>query len=291
MRYTPLLQVFIILAGLANVAHASLQPTQPKARTSYEVVNSAKGQATLERVRQRFEQVGVDFPPSELTLLATKNTRNLEVWAKTTSGQQKYIHSYRVLGASGGPGPKLKRGDKQVPEGLYRITRLNPNSAYHLSLKINYPNQFDRQMARRDQRYDLGSDIFIHGSHVSRGCLAIGNTAIEELFVTVHAMNNNPVQVLIAPHDPRQVPLVAEANQPSWTANLYRQLNQAFDDFYYLKAGLAEPASTQASEDKPATPVVLSSLPLSQSVKLSDSRYYPVKPKPITDFAINRTAP
>lgn len=91
-----------------------------------------------------------------------------------------------MLAASGGPGPKLREGDLQVPEGVYRLTAFNPNSSYHLSLRVDYPNAEDRAaedraVARSDRRTSLGGDIFIHGKAVSIGCLAIGDPGIEEL--------------------------------------------------------------------------------------------------------------
>ena len=74
-------------------------------------------------------------------------------------------------------------GDKQVPEGFYRIELLNPNSRYHLSLRVNYPNADDIERAREDRRdlLNLGGDIMIHGGAESIGCIAIGNPAIEHL--------------------------------------------------------------------------------------------------------------
>jgi murein L,D-transpeptidase YafK len=60
------------------------------------------------------------------------------------------IHRYPLLAASGVAGPKLRQGDKQVPEGVYGISFLNPNSRYDVSLRVNYPNAFDRQMAAKD---------------------------------------------------------------------------------------------------------------------------------------------
>jgi L,D-transpeptidase catalytic domain len=95
------------------------------------------------------------------------------VWVET-SGQVVFIHSYSVLVASGHNGPKLREGDRQVPEGFYRITSLNPNSSYHLSIKLNYPNAFDQQHADEEGRDRLGGDIFIHGKAASIGCLAMG---------------------------------------------------------------------------------------------------------------------
>jgi murein L,D-transpeptidase YafK len=80
--------------------------------------------------------------------------------------------------ASGKAGPKLREGDGQVPEGIYRIDGLNPNSSYHLSLKLNYPNDFDLEQARTEGRTELGGDIFIHGKAVSIGKTRAGRVGI-----------------------------------------------------------------------------------------------------------------
>ena len=72
-----------------------------------------------------------------------------------------------------------------MPEGVYRIVALNPNSSYHLSMKLDYPTEFDLSKARAEGRTRPGSDIFIHGKAVSIGCVAVGDDAIEEIFVLV----------------------------------------------------------------------------------------------------------
>ena len=99
---------------------------------------------------------------------------------RTVRGSSSTATGCWLRGASG---PKIQRGDKQVPEGVYGISYLNPNSAYHLSLGVNYPNAFDREMAAKDGRKNLGGDIMIHGKNVSSGCLAVGDEPAEELFV------------------------------------------------------------------------------------------------------------
>jgi murein L,D-transpeptidase YafK len=120
----------------------------------------------------------------------------------------------------------LRQGDKQVPEGIYRIDGLNPNSHYHLSMKINYPNEFDLFHAWQEGRTKPGSDIFIHGSAVSIGCLAMGDEAIEELFVLAAQVGVENIKVVIAPRDPRLYPLEADANLPEWTTELYSVISR-----------------------------------------------------------------
>lgn len=124
------------------------------------------------RLEPHFQRAGVTYPPKELAILGFKNEKRVAIWARS-SGEWRFIRNYPVLAASGHAGPKLREGDRQVPEGVYRIAHLNPNSSYHLSMKVDYPNAFDQRMARRDGRTRLGGDIFIHGKAVSIGCLAM----------------------------------------------------------------------------------------------------------------------
>ena len=79
---------------------------------------------------------------------------------------------------SGSLGPKLAEGDHQAPEGFYYVARsgMNPNSRYHLSFDIGYPNTFDRAHRR------TGSLIMIHGNRVSIGCFAMTDVSIEEIY-------------------------------------------------------------------------------------------------------------
>jgi murein L,D-transpeptidase YafK len=140
------------------------------------------------------------------------------------------VRSWAVLAASGGAGPKLREGDRQVPEGVYRIDQLNPNSAYHLSLRIDYPNAVDRAQAARDGRQRLGGDIFIHGKDVSVGCLAIGDEAIEELFWLAATVGKDAFTVVIAPTDLRRSP-PPEPRGPAWVMDLYRDLQRELEKF------------------------------------------------------------
>jgi murein L,D-transpeptidase YafK len=151
------------------------------------------GPAARARVRPYIKRAGIFYPPDHLTLLVFKRERRLSVWVQQ-SGRWHYLRAYPILAASGTSGPKLREGDYQVPEGLYRIAWLNPNSSYHLSMRVDYPNAFDRLMAAREKRTRLGGDIMIHGNSVSIGCVAIGDPAIEELFTLVADTNPDRVR-------------------------------------------------------------------------------------------------
>ena len=195
------------------------------------------------RLRERFAAAGRAYPPKELALLAFKTERSLEVWAEGGAPPAK-VWTYPLLDSSP-PGPKLEQGDWQIPEGVYRVTWLNPKSDYHLSLALDYPNDFDRAKAAADKRTDLGGDIFIHGKDTSIGCLAIGDPAVEELFVLVARVGPANVRVLIAPDDLRSKPAPAPKVAVEWIDELYGVLRRELARY---------PASAApAPADAPAT--------------------------------------
>lgn len=161
------------------------------------------GPAARERMRPAFAQAGIAYPPQRVVLVGLKQERQLQLYAADADGAMRFIHSYPVLAASGDLGPKLREGDRQVPEGIYKIESLNPNSRYHLSLRVSYPNDEDRRIASEDGRDNLGGDIFIHGKAVSVGCLAMGDDVAEELFVLVADTGLDRTEVLLCPLDLR----------------------------------------------------------------------------------------
>lgn len=194
------------------------------ARRTVEDVLLDYQQKVISRLQPRFQFSNSSWPPQRVSLVVFKDTRVMEMWALDGSGW-RHIKDYRVKGMSGSRGPKLQEGDLQVPEGVYRIEKLNPNSNYHLSLKLNYPNRFDRQQAVRDGRDNLGGDIFIHGDRRSSGCLAMGNAAAEELFVLTAMIDPENISVLISPQDFRFRPLLpVPEGKPQWIANLNQQI-------------------------------------------------------------------
>lgn len=106
----------------------------------------------------------------------------LEVWL-AENGRYQLFKSYPICSYSGYLGPKLREGDWQSPEGFYSVTaeQLNPQSSYHLSFNIGYPNEYDRTLNRD------GGNIMVHGSCSSMGCFAMTDYRIEEIYLLVHA--------------------------------------------------------------------------------------------------------
>lgn len=199
--------------------------------------------AALSRLRQRFKSAGVAWPPSDVTLLAIKDEKILELHARNRSGPWRLVHRYRVEAASGGPGPKLREGDRQVPEGVYRVIFLNANSRYHVSVRLDYPNAFDLRMAAADGRDTLGGDIMIHGKAASIGCLAMGDPAAEELFVLAAGVSLLRIKVIIAPTDFRypSATTVMGGDLP-WVPALYSEVAREMSVFRGNVDGLVPPA-------------------------------------------------
>jgi len=105
----------------------------------------------------------------------------LEAFIQGDDGQFKLYKAWPICTYSGALGPKLKEGDGQSPEGFYFIKRssLNPNSSYHLSFNLGFPNAYDRAQGR------TGSFLMVHGNCVSIGCYAMGDENIEEIYALV----------------------------------------------------------------------------------------------------------
>ncbi len=136
---------------------------------------------TEDSLRKQFEAKGFKWPANYVYIRSFKYDAQLEVWVKNTSKEQyKLFKTYKVCMQSGTMGPKRLQGDYQVPEGFYYINEFNPNSNYHLSLGINYPNASDRILS---DSLRPGGDIYIHGSCVSVGCIPLTDDQIEELYI------------------------------------------------------------------------------------------------------------
>lgn len=183
------------------------------------------GLRTEPQLRKFFKNANVNYPPKEIALLAFKKEKNIELWAKDEENKWHFIHHYPLTASSGQLGPKLREHDRQIPEGIYRLTMFNPYSSMHLSMQINYPNQFDKEHASRDGRQRLGGDIFLHGKDLSVGCLAIGNHAIDQLFLLVRRVGLANTKVIIAPNDLRVgQPETDRLTQPKWIDELYQKI-------------------------------------------------------------------
>lgn len=119
-------------------------------------------------------------------IVVHKAQRRLELWR----GDQ-VLRTYRIGLGDAPVGHKRQQGDERTPEGDYVINGRNPNSRFHLSLRISYPDEVDRRSARA-RGVDPGGDIMIHGGSSSGwpydwtdGCIAVTDSEIEEIWSLV----------------------------------------------------------------------------------------------------------
>jgi murein L,D-transpeptidase YafK len=107
-----------------------------------------------------------------------KEEAELEVWKQDRSGRFALLKTYPICRWSGDLGPKVREGDRQAPEGFYNISpaQMNPQSAYYLSFNTGYPNAYDRSLGH------TGSELMVHGDCSSRGCYAMTDEQIAEIY-------------------------------------------------------------------------------------------------------------
>lgn len=181
--------------------------------------------AVRARLAAAFAHAAVTYPPQAITFVVFKDTRLLELYARSAADAPwVYVKTVPVLGMSGELGPKLREGDLQVPEGIYAAEFLNPNSRFHVAIRVSYPNALDRAMAAQEGRQHLGGDIMIHGTSHSIGCVAVGNAAAEELFVLAARVGKEHVRILISPTDFRIHAFESVPTRTAWVRALYMQL-------------------------------------------------------------------
>ena len=107
-----------------------------------------------------------------------KKEAELEVWKRGLDGQYAKLKTFPICRWSGQLGPKRREGDRQTPEGFYAISPglMNPNSSYYLSFDTGYPNAYDKAHG------GTGSYLMVHGSCSSRGCYAMTDEGISEIY-------------------------------------------------------------------------------------------------------------
>jgi murein L,D-transpeptidase YafK len=115
---------------------------------------------------------------------------------------ESVLRAYRIALGLNPAGHKQREGDGRTPEGVYRIDRRNPRSAYHLSLHISYPSVEDRALAE-EAGASPGGDIMIHGlpndgrpvdGDWTHGCIAISNAEMDDIWSLVP--DGTPIQIL-----------------------------------------------------------------------------------------------
>ena len=182
---------------------------QPKAQITAQITAQTSGANT--------EATAVNT--SELFIRIVKTTDDtdkgaLEMWRRGADQAFHLDKTWPICTWSGALGPKLREGDGQSPEGFYFVkpSALNPNSSYHLSFNLGFPNAYDRAHGR------TGSFLMVHGECVSIGCYAMTNDGIESIYADVEAAfagGQDFIRVHIFPFEMTAENLAAQAGNPN----------------------------------------------------------------------------
>ncbi len=230
--------LFLILLPLLLVAIAYAPQIRKHLSTNKGIVKIAKkrifnylnipliGTPDLKNLKKRLSQKGVKLG-DPIFMRIFKKESELELWIKKDN---RFIHftTYPICTWSGYLGPKQKQGDYQSPEGFYTVTksRLNPNSRYHRSFNLGYPNQFDKAHKR------TGDFLMVHGNCVSAGCYAMTDPVITEIWEIVTAALNRKQKrfhVHAFPFRMTEINLVLN-NDNQWLP-FWENLKQGYDVF------------------------------------------------------------
>lgn len=168
-----------------------------------------------------------------LYMTAYKAEGKLEVWLKTANQTHyKLFKTYDFCAHSGTLGPKVIEGDGQTPEGFYKINVFNPESSFHLSLGIDYPNKVDAMRTGKGNK--TGGDIYIHGNCVTVGCIPLTDEKIKEVYVlAVEARNGgqDEIPVTIFPFKMSNANLKKYSAQFPQQANFWQTLQKGYTVF------------------------------------------------------------
>lgn len=188
--------------------------------------SKAAGQATS--VETHENEVALT---SELFIRIIKTTSErdkgvLEIWKRGEDDRFHLDRTFDICTWSGSLGPKLQEGDGQSPEGFYFIkpSSLNPNSSYHLSFNLGFPNAYDRSHGR------TGSFLVVHGNCVSIGCYAMTDDGIEEIYADVEgafAGGQSVIRVHVFPFEMTEKALAAKRANPNYA--FWKNLKAGWD--------------------------------------------------------------
>nr|WP_321524460.1 murein L,D-transpeptidase family protein [uncultured Cohaesibacter sp.] len=162
-------KVALMAALMGSLALAGCNP---------ELIEDGKASQPIPiKLKHQIQKIG-STEKAPLYIRIFKEESVLEAWKQTKDGTYALLKTYPICAYSGKIGPKKKEGDRQAPEGFYDITpgQMNPNSSYYLSFNIGYPNKFDRSYGR------TGAHLMVHGSCSSRGCYAMEDEQIAEIY-------------------------------------------------------------------------------------------------------------
>jgi len=184
-------------------------------------------QPLSERMLSEIEKRNME-KDSPILVRIFKEESELEVWKEDRSGRFALLRTYPICRWSGDLGPKIREGDRQAPEGFYPITPglMNPSSNYYLAINTGFPNAFDRANGR------TGGFLMIHGDCSSRGCYAMTDEQIAEIYSLARESffgGQKSFQIQAFPF--RMTPLNMARHRNSPHMAFWKMLKQGYDHF------------------------------------------------------------
>jgi len=154
----------------------ALQWERAKRRGLWMLGQTLPGTPGLANLDDRLKAAGLSLG-QPILLRIFKREFELEIWMRKGERFQHFA-TYPICLWSGRLGPKLRQGDRQAPEGFYAVSSasLNPQSRWHRSFNLGFPNLLDRTHGR------TGSYLMVHGGCSSVGCYAMTNDVIDEIW-------------------------------------------------------------------------------------------------------------
>jgi murein L,D-transpeptidase YafK len=157
-----------------------------------------------------------------------KEESEMELWKQNRNGEFALLKTYPICRWSGDLGPKKKQGDRQAPEGFYTITpgQMNPASNYYLAFNTGFPNTYDRAMGYS------GSELMVHGDCSSRGCYAMTDTQIQEIYALARESffgGQKAFQLQAFPFRMTALNMAKHRNNPNFA--FWKMLKEGYDNF------------------------------------------------------------
>lgn len=216
----------------AMLASAALVAAIALAGCNADMVPNGRAQAPLsEKMLSEIASKNMD-KESPILVRIFKEESELEVWKQTRDGEYALLKSYPVCRWSGDLGPKKKEGDRQAPEGFYTITpgQMNPNSSYYLAFNTGFPNAYDRSHGY------TGSELMVHGDCSSRGCYAMTDEQIQEIYALARESffgGQKAFQLQAFPFRMTAMNMARHRNSPHFA--FWKMLKEGYDNFEVSK--------------------------------------------------------
>jgi murein L,D-transpeptidase YafK len=216
--------------GRQLLDRASINATRAEYRALFRAGQQLPGTPDLARLDERLAARGVSLG-APIFIRVFKLESELELWVQK-DGRFVRFATYPICLWSGRLGPKLKEGDRQAPEGFYTVSaeQLNPNSRWHRSFNLGYPNAFDRSHGR------TGSFLMVHGGCQSVGCFAMTDPAVDEIWrIVTAALENGQVRFPVHAFPFRMTDRNLRLRRGQEWSGFWSDLKEGFDLFERTK--------------------------------------------------------